>query len=389
MPNLLMENSAVTANEESKSEACTCHFCGEALDEESALSFDGFTLCETCYDERITTCEHCGREMWVEDDCGDENIRLCETCRDYHYVTCCVCGYLVRDDFAIYRGDDNAYCVDCAEELDEQENERAIHDYGFKPEPIFYGDGPLFMGVELEIDKGGESNAYAERISEVANRCGQRIYCKRDGSLNDGFEIVSHPMTLDYHMQKMNWRELMEEAVRLGYRSHQTSTCGLHVHVSREAFGRTCDEQEAAISRVVFFVENHWNNLVVFSRRHPDQLNHWCSRYGIGRDAKDTYSKVKDSNPGRYVAVNLENEDTVEFRLFRGTLRYETFIAALQLVHEICTLAVSVNDETIEAMPWSDFVRRIDPQSKPELVQYLKSKYLYINEETTREENDL
>ena len=32
-----------------------------------------------------------------------------------------------------------------------------IHDYYYKPEPIFYGDGPRYLGVELELDDGGEN----------------------------------------------------------------------------------------------------------------------------------------------------------------------------------------------------------------------------------------
>ena len=83
---------------------------------------------------------------------------------------------------------------------------------------------------------------------------------------------------------------------------------------------------------------------------------------------------------GRYVAVNLENYETIEFRLFRGTLRYETFIATLQLVAEICNAAISLTDKEMENLSWSDFVLRIDKDSRAELISYLKSKQLYVNE---------
>ena len=83
---------------------------------------------------------------------------------------------------------------------------------------------------------------------------------------------------------------------------------------------------------------------------------------------------------GRYVAVNLENYETIEFRLFRGTLRYETFIATLQLVNEICNIAIALTDRELENLSWSDFVLRIDKENRSELVNYLKSKRLYVNE---------
>ena len=88
---------------------------------------------------------------------------------------------------------------------------------------------------------------------------------------------------------------------------------------------------------------------------------------------------------GRYVAVNLENYNTIEFRLFRGTLRYKTFLATLQLVDEICYCAINMTDKEMEDLSWSDFVSRILPK-KYELIEYLKSKRLYVNDAITESE---
>lgn len=43
----------------------------------------------------------------------------------------------------------------------------------------------------------------------------------------------------------------MRKARNLGYRSHQTSTCGLHIHINRNAFGDNQSEQEEAISKIL------------------------------------------------------------------------------------------------------------------------------------------
>ena len=66
-----------------------------------------------------------------------------------------------------------------------------------------------------------------------------------------------------------------------------------------------------------------------------------------------------------------------EFRLFRGTLKYNTFIATLQMVNHICDAAISLSEEGIDAMSWSEFVSSI---REPELIQYLKERRLYVNE---------
>ena len=86
-------------------------------------------------------------------------------------------------------------------------------------------------------------------------------------------------------------------------------------------------------------------------------------------------------------AVNLENETTVEFRIFRGTLRYTTFMAALELVHEICRFAIQLDDKRMEALSWSEFVSLIPPD-KEVLIEYLKAKRLYVNE-TVYESEDM
>jgi len=360
-----------------------CSECGAVINKEKTFEFDGRIFCEDCFNRCTTTCDNCQTRIFRTDAEGDSNYVLCSHCYTYSYTSCENCGRLIHNDDAYYEdGEDYPYCRDCFEKL----NSDAIKNYSYKPESIFYGSGNLFYGVELEIDKGGEEHSNAQKLLNIANKNEERIYCKHDGSLNDGFEIVSHPMTLDYHINNMNWIDIFEKAIKMGYVSHNTSTSGLHIHCSRSAFGENYEQQEQAIGRVVFFVEKHWNELVKFSRRTPENLKHWAARYAsISTTTAETYKKAKDKRLGRYVAVNLENYNTIEFRLFRGTLRYKTFIATLQLVDEICYSAINLSDKEMEELSWSDFVSRILPK-KYELIEYLKSKRLYVNEAMTESE---
>ena len=362
-----------------------CCECGAHLTEESEYVFEDKVMCADCFHSLTTVCENCGDRIWNDDAEGDDHITLCYRCYENHYTTCDRCGRIIHQDYANYDDDDDMpYCDTCFEKL----NKKFIHSYNHKPSPIFHGEGNLFMGVELEIDGGGEIGEYAKEIMSLVNIEDDHLYCKHDGSLNEGFEIVSHPMTLDYHVNEMDWQSVLERAVELGYSSHNTSTCGLHIHCSRKAFGEEYADQEPVIGRIVYFVEKHWNELVKFSRRKPSNLNRWAARYAtISGTAKETYEKAKSKYTDRYVAVNLQNYATIEFRMFRGTLRYQTFIATLQLVHEICELAIALTDVEMEMLSWSDFVGGIDRESKSELIAYLKSKRLYVNEiEAERED---
>ena len=56
------------------------------------------------------------------------------------------------------------------------------------------------------------------------------------------------------------------------------------------------------------------------------------------------------------------------------------------MVYEITRCAIMLSDREMEGLSWSEFVLKIPPD-KTELIEYLKSKRLYVNEiEEEREE---
>ena len=167
------------------------------------------------------------------------------------------------------------------------------------------------------------------------------------------------------------------QAACLGYTSHQARTCGLHVHVNRTALGDTETEQEPVIARILFFVENHWNELLRFSRRTRSQMEQWAARYGRKDDPKAVLDHAKRHEFARYKCVNLTNADTIEFRMFRGTLKWNSFLATLQMVDRICDVALFLSDQEVQDLTWTDFAASC---TQPELVQYLKERRLYVNE---------
>jgi hypothetical protein len=244
----------------------------------------------------------------------------------------------------------------------------------------------LFLGVEVEIDGAGEDSDNARELLKIANQSEEYIYIKHDGSLNDGLELVSHPCTLEHHRDYVPWQAICRKAVTLGYTSHNAGSCGIHVHVSRTSFGDTNQRQEDVIARILYFVEVHWNEMLRFSRRTDAQLNRWAARYGLKENPQTVLEHAKNSSLGRYAAINLQNRNTIEFRLYRGSLRFQTFIAALQMTQEICRAALSMSDDAFRAMSWSDFVLQIDKDKYPELIEYLKIRRLYVNEVVSAEE---
>ena len=356
-----------------------CSHCGAVIDTDDYEEINGQIVCSDCIENYTTTCDRCGAIVWDSDAYGDDYTSLCHHCYENYYTRCAECDALVHNDDAYEYGGEY-YCSECYHDI--RDRDSSIHEYSYKPEPIFYGNSNRYFGIELEIDGAGKDDDYAEELLDIANADSTYIYIKSDGSLDDGMEIVSHPMTLDYHKEYC-WSDIMRKAVSLGYRSHQTSTCGLHIHVNRTAFSDNREEQDEVISRILYFVEHHWNEMLKFSRRSEYTMNRWAARYGYEHTPKAIMDKAKKGNNGRYAAVNLCNYHTVEFRMFRGTLKYNTFIAAIELVNRICDAAMYNTDESIAKLSWSDFVADI---TEPELVTYLKERSLYINEKVEETE---
>ena len=336
-------------------------------------------LCESCADELTVVCDACGERIYSEDAVEDSNYTLCESCFDEDYVRCADCDRILRRDRA-YWDDGDAYCSSCWDD-----HCSVIHEYSYTPDLVFHGKGLRHFGVELEIDGGGTDRYNAEKLLNIANADAENLYIKTDGSLDDGLELVTHPMTLEYHLNEMPWATVLRKAQELDYLSHAAGTCGLHVHISRLAFGCTYEQQEAAIARLLYFVEKFWAELLRFSRRTQSQMNRWAARYGIRLTPSEQMNHAKNSCAGRYTAVNLTNADTVEIRMFRGTLKLNTLKATLQMVNHLVEVAVSMSDTAVQELSWFDF---LDDITEPELIQYLKERRLYVNEPVNTSEEE-
>lgn len=387
-------------NEEPMCEECfetncfTCEDCGDICwKEEGCQVYDGDDepfkmICEICkFNGSYAECERCGHLVQEDDYISDGYTTICRTCeRRYDYHACYECGSIsTEDEMQYYNGD--WYCLDCVPDEDSSSS-KYVKNYDYKPYPNFLSEqkvpserNALFMGVELEIDKGERPCACAEELAEIETY-DDEFYMKHDGSLEDvGIEIVSHPATLSYHLNRFQWKEVFSTAKKFGYKSHDAGTCGLHVHVSRaylaaDENGATSEEREELnTAKIILFVEKHWDEMVRFSRRDKYQLDGWAKCPDSAITPEDEIGNIKDKlynlTDDRYQAVNLCNSSTIEFRLFRGTLNLNTFKATLEFVQLLCDYCKEHNLKEVLDSSWDDL---ISWREYPELATYLKER---------------
>ena len=163
-----------------REETFVCSICGHEYPIGDAAFFDGQALCPDCLCRHTRICDHCGDRIWLSDDRGEDALTLCGHCAENFYTHCSDCGLFAEMDQLHYLGSE-WLCDDCYDHRRQQE--RGVQSYCYKPSTIFYGDGPRYLGVELEIDEGGESNSNANQIMAVGNCDRNHIYIKHDGSL--------------------------------------------------------------------------------------------------------------------------------------------------------------------------------------------------------------
>lgn len=239
----------------------------------------------------------------------------------------------------------------------------------------------LTFGVEVEVEpKGNASYATVHNLEArqlVYDIVGENIYYKRDGSLNSGdsFEAISEPCSLAYHQYTMRWKHVFKTLIRCGYRAHDTENCGLHIHVGRQAIAPTEEERKEVIQKIQTFIALHSRDLVRFSRRRESELDNWCSFYyrpeltNRNLPLEDFINIARQfdwCNVGqdRYRVLNCATHDpTIEFRIFKGTLKRDTFIAAIQFCNDLVKYC--------QTATWSDIRESsfLSPFTNPEHLE--------------------
>ena len=298
-----------------------CDYCGGSSDE-SSLNDTGYRqLCDDCYANNTWTCDYCG-------DCLDDYESRYSVDNYDCYCESCV------DNYASYCEPCDSYHSDgpCSANLS------GLEDYSYKPVPYFYGGDArswLYFGAEIEMEsRNGDGQEALDYFMSKFDR--DEFYYKSDGSLysQDGFEMVSHPRTLD------SWQDLlprlqdtMQRARDLGMRSWNTDTCGIHIHIDSRAFGGS----SAHLYRFTQFIYRNPAEMQRLAGRgsvhYAEFMGDYSRRVTLPRDIKDRkrYGGAGD----RYLAVNLQNRKTVEVRMFRGSLKPERLIANIELLHAL------------------------------------------------------
>jgi hypothetical protein len=381
-----------------------CAVCSTDIAPDDAYTTESQEIvCPDC----ARTCGYCGtcgtqhddwnivdNDLWCA-DCTDNHAYYCESCEEYNrhgtaYVAdrdCYWCESCTNNTFFCDDCDnyyEQGYCEDCGDT-------RVIHDYNYQPDPIFHStksDERLFFGIEVEVEAGrnlSDASQYANQLEDM-----EIAYLKSDGSLNCGFEIVTHPMSHDYYKNEVPelFDTLNHLRENLSVKSWGTGTCGVHVHISRTGFNGGAHMHR--------FLNLVYSNKDLFSTIAGRESDRWAKfddvntgdgqwvGYGADREFVPVRNFRRKLDPrrshDRYSAVNTNNSNTLELRIFKGSTQAHVIKSYIDLAHASVeyTRTIPVREVANGALRPEPFVEYIIDNEKlyPELVERLNRLYI-------------
>lgn len=269
-------------------------------------------LCNTCYYKRVVTCPDCDREYLREDMVnfvlGKESKLICNNCR-YHKV---------------------------------------IMDYHYRPSPNFLRikgeeDFAAHFGLEIEVtSKEIEAGELAQMFSnQFFDYLNDNFYIKFDRSIGNGFEIVTHPMSLGYFRRSFPLKDMLKWLKPYVYMDGN-GLCGIHIHIDKDQYpelspnNKNISEKELEnkkydndifLQKLLIFFHVEFDKIITFSERHDkEKVDRFC--YKLNKKFTDNMMKGNgnphsDPNMKRHGCLNLEtHRSTIEIRVFNGTIEY-------------------------------------------------------------------
>ena len=354
-----------------------CENCGEYVEKDEAREHDREYYCDDCFSDTHSYCDECGSYHDSDDivhhdshdngycrSCFDNNFICCNDCNeivsnnnryyseitehDYcdncyfeRFTRCDDCGDEVLRDDAGCDDDGNYYCPYCAKPGD-------LREYGYKPTPIFHGTG-IHLGIELEVE--GNKSVLEDIQSEY-------LYFKKDGSLNDGFEIVTHPMTYDFLINNKIFEKTLKTLRTNKCKAFNTSTCGMHIHISKEHF------TSLHLYKVLKLVYENECLMLSLAQRKKEHAEHWASFNGNNTDNEKLRLAKNKYKSGRYEAINLSNTNTIEFRFLKANLLTERFYKNIELILAIIEFSKNASVKSINAKSFMNFIEANKKQYK-------------------------
>ncbi len=306
--------------------------------------------------ENYTECNDCG-----DTSCRDDSIYVASY--DNYVGSCCSDNYRYHEGHDEYYHDDDYPYDDEDEDYDDDGYCNGIYGYDYdvteQLNPIYHGNEKRLLATEIEVERRNDcSSTIAEKVGRTMENF---ALCKHDGSLQNGFEIVSAPATIS--ALKEGWTKFCEANYSDQLSSWHTATCGMHIHVDRTSL------TPLEIGKLLVFVNGKANSkfMEAIAGRNSTQ---WSAK---------KYKGIKDAlqRSDKYEALATHKPKTIEFRIFRGNIAKQGIMRNIEFVDAICnfvrTVGMDKDTDTVNRLSYTNFVSYMNTSENKGSYPYLFS----------------
>lgn len=275
----------------------------------------------------------------------------------------------------------------------------------------------LYYGIEIEVsfdedwlkvdytsddyyddDEGSTSEDCADMLKEFAKATGGLFIFERDGSLSNGVEFISRPLSYAKWTDKDTIKKIedgMEVLKKWGAYKEQPSTNGMHIHISKKFFDYGDTSRGALLSdRDKMYQDMDW-----LFQYYQTELEHIGGRkytqycqgkmdkikdcYGIGNshrhdnqwnvelEVKGKMKKGGNMARGDHYSAIIESGKTIEARIFNSTLDTTQIIGNIELMRNF---AHAVRAEEITGKTLNNLLHTKDNMYLDKLLDNVRKK---------------
>ena len=289
-----------------------CHDCSSLEhDTELLTCYEDYGVCQTCIDDDYTYSEY--RDTYVRyEDADDEEELYDEDSQDEYVLSY---DYDVMQDLKMTSTKDDKLQADTP-----------------------------YYGIELEVERRNNADEYTTKniYNSFTDENGMQFaLLKSDGSLSNGFEIVTAPATINAH--KKHWDKFFKSDGIKEVKSWNTDTTGMHIHISRTAL------TQLHIGKILVFINDEKNS---------EFVNHIAGR-SSDQWAKKSSKKIIDcvQSSDKYEAINTSHRHTIELRIFKGNLARLGFYRVLEFVDALVSWSKVTS---MTKLSYTDFLNYIE-----------------------------
>ena len=295
-----------------------CTMCNQThgLDARSTISN---TICTACAKD-IILCEHCERPTLLSNVIQSEGLSICQRCAR-NLGTCDSCKKQSLTTASTYEDNSLYLCKTCRHATGKATRWNWRHRPKFIPHTLPDEKNPILIGIENEISANHKTkvvNDYdlANQVTKLYSE--DLVYIMYDGTIDYGFEIVTHPMSYEF-FKTLNLNAIVPKG------TVESKTTGMHIHISRTAF------TEYSLYLFMRFISTNPVFITAIAGRSPGGAHQW---------ALTPEGEVVEKAKGRrghskYVDVNIDHRESIEIRIFKGATETDQVLRNVQFVYSL------------------------------------------------------